>query len=211
MNKIFRDNGFEAYLVGGAVRDILLGKKASDWDVASNAKPEDVIRIFNKVIPTGIEHGTVTVHFMQNEIEVTTYRIDENYNDGRHPDSVTYTSDITKDIVFRFSKKLGIVDADDMGGSPVYISVEDLHTLPQTDTEAAKKKKFSEKGVYYNIPSKAVVRLTDSSASTIASKECEIAQFGKTELLSDALFNKKNTTKVSFFQTTGGIKSIEGE
>ncbi|MBR6285478.1 MAG: DUF4831 family protein [Bacteroidaceae bacterium] len=129
----------------------------------------------------------------------------------KHTFYVVPTSDITKDIVFRFSKKLGIVDADDMGGSPVYISVEDLHTLPQTDTEAAKKKKFSEKGVYYNIPSKAVVRLTDSSASTIASKECEIAQFGKTELLSDALFNKKNTTKVSFFQTTGGIKSIEGE
>jgi len=98
MNTIFRDNGFESYLVGGAVRDILLGKKASDWDVASNAKPEDVIRIFHKVIPTGIEHGTVTVHFLQKEIEVTTYRIDENYNDGRHPDSVTYTSDITQDL-----------------------------------------------------------------------------------------------------------------
>ncbi len=98
MNKIFRDNGFEAYLVGGAVRDILLGKKAADWDVASNAKPEDVMRIFHKVIPTGIEHGTVTVHFMQHEIEVTTYRIDDDYTDGRHPGSVTYTSDITQDL-----------------------------------------------------------------------------------------------------------------
>ena len=98
MNKIFRENGFEAYLVGGAVRDILLGKKAADWDVASNAKPEDVMRIFHKVIPTGIEHGTVTVHFMQHEIEVTTYRIDEDYTDGRHPGSVTYTSDITQDL-----------------------------------------------------------------------------------------------------------------
>ncbi len=98
MNRIFRDNGFEAYLVGGAVRDILLGKKAADWDVASNAKPEDVMHIFHKVIPTGIEHGTVTVHFMQHEIEVTTYRIDEDYTDGRHPGSVTYTSDITQDL-----------------------------------------------------------------------------------------------------------------
>ena len=98
MNELFRQNGFEAYLVGGAVRDTLLGKPASDWDVATNAKPEDVMRIFHKVIPTGIEHGTVTVHFMQHEIEVTTYRIDENYNDGRHPDSVKYTSDITEDL-----------------------------------------------------------------------------------------------------------------
>ena len=98
INALFRENGFEAYLVGGAVRDTLLGKPASDWDLATNAKPEDVIRIFRKVIPTGIEHGTVTVHFMQHEIEVTTYRIDEDYNDGRHPDSVKYTSDITEDL-----------------------------------------------------------------------------------------------------------------
>lgn len=98
MNRIFRDNGFEAYLVGGAVRDVLLGKKASDWDIATDAKPEDVMRIFHKVIPTGIDHGTVTVHFMKEEIEVTTYRIDADYTDGRHPGSVKYTSDITEDL-----------------------------------------------------------------------------------------------------------------
>ena len=68
MNEIFSANGYEAYLVGGAVRDIIRGKKASDWDIATNAKPEDVKRIFKKVIPTGIEHGTVTVHFMGAEI-----------------------------------------------------------------------------------------------------------------------------------------------
>ncbi len=98
MNAIFRENGFEAYLVGGAVRDMILGKKASDWDIATNAKPEDTMRIFHKVIPTGIEHGTVTVHFLKHEIEVTTYRIDADYSDGRHPGSVKYTSDITEDL-----------------------------------------------------------------------------------------------------------------
>ena len=62
LNEIFSQNGFEAYLVGGAVRDVLLGKEASDWDVTTNAKPDQVMKIFNKVIPTGIDHGTVTVH-----------------------------------------------------------------------------------------------------------------------------------------------------
>ena len=98
MNEIFSANGYEAYLVGGAVRDIIRGKKASDWDIATNAKPEDVKRIFKKVIPTGIEHGTVTVHFMGAEIEVTTYRTETDYSDGRHPDAVKYAATIEEDL-----------------------------------------------------------------------------------------------------------------
>lgn len=98
MNSVFEENGFEAFLVGGAVRDLIRGKAASDWDVATNATPEDVIRIFRRVIPTGIAHGTVTVHFMKNEIEVTTYRLEKDYTDGRHPDSVTYAAAIEEDL-----------------------------------------------------------------------------------------------------------------
>ena len=98
MNSIFAANGFEAYLVGGAVRDMLLGKPASDWDVTTNALPEDVMRMFHKVIPTGIAHGTVTVHFMQKEIEVTTYRTEAGYSDGRHPDSVSFTATLQDDL-----------------------------------------------------------------------------------------------------------------
>ena len=71
MNSVFEENGFEAYLVGGAVRDVLMGKIPSDYDVATNAEPAQVMKIFRKVIPTGIAHGTVTVHFMKSEIEVT--------------------------------------------------------------------------------------------------------------------------------------------
>ncbi|MBQ1949035.1 MAG: polynucleotide adenylyltransferase, partial [Treponema sp.] len=91
MNEIFEQNGFKAYLVGGAVRDTIMGKEAHDWDVTTNARPEDVMGIFHKVIPTGIAHGTVTVHFMKNEIEVTTFRTESDYSDGRHPDKVEYT------------------------------------------------------------------------------------------------------------------------
>lgn len=98
MNAFFEEKGFEAYLVGGAVRDFIRGKKPSDFDVATNAKPEDVVRIFRKVIPTGIEHGTVTVLFKGYEIEVTTYRLEKDYTDARHPDSVVYTNDITEDL-----------------------------------------------------------------------------------------------------------------
>lgn len=95
---IFNQNGFEAYLVGGAVRDIILKKPCSDWDVATNAKPEDVMRIFKFVVPTGIAHGTVTVHFMKQEIEVTTFRTESDYSDGRHPDKIEYAATIEEDL-----------------------------------------------------------------------------------------------------------------
>lgn len=96
--KVFADAGYEAYLVGGAVRDIFLSKPASDWDVATNATPQDVMRIFNFVVPTGIEHGTVTVHFKKHEIEVTTFRTETGYSDGRHPDQVNYAATIEEDL-----------------------------------------------------------------------------------------------------------------
>lgn len=97
-NKVFIDAGFKAYLVGGAVRDLFLNKEADDWDVATNATPQDVIRIFKFVVPTGIEHGTVTVHFMKNEIEVTTFRTESGYSDGRHPDKINYAATIEEDL-----------------------------------------------------------------------------------------------------------------
>lgn len=98
MNQIFNENGFKAYLVGGAVRDIFLKKQASDLDVATNATPQDVMRIFKFVVPTGFEHGTVTVHFMNQEIEVTTFRTESGYSDGRHPDSINYAATIEEDL-----------------------------------------------------------------------------------------------------------------
>lgn len=98
MNSFFEAAGFEAYLVGGALRDTIMGKEAHDWDVATNAKPEDVMRIFRRVIPTGIKHGTVTVHFMKRQIEVTTFRTESEYSDGRHPDKIEFASSIEEDL-----------------------------------------------------------------------------------------------------------------
>jgi tRNA nucleotidyltransferase/poly(A) polymerase len=98
MNRFFEEAGFEAYLVGGAVRDSLRGDFASDWDIATNARPEDVMKIFKKVIPTGIDHGTVTVHFMGRHIEVTTFRTETDYRDSRHPSSVQFNASLGEDL-----------------------------------------------------------------------------------------------------------------
>jgi putative nucleotidyltransferase with HDIG domain len=98
MDRIFAEAGFEAYLVGGAVRDTLLGARASDYDIATNAEPQDVIRLFRRVIPTGIQHGTVTVLFMGHRIEVTTFRSESGYTDSRHPDAVSFRGDIEDDL-----------------------------------------------------------------------------------------------------------------
>ena len=95
---LFNRRGKEVCLVGGAVRDILLGKKASDWDLATNADPEEVISFFKHVIPTGIKHGTVTVLFKGHSIEVTSYRTESDYSDGRHPDTVEYAATIEEDL-----------------------------------------------------------------------------------------------------------------
>lgn len=112
--EIFKKNGFKAYLVGGAVRDMIMKKKAHDWDVATDAKPSEVISMFKKVIPTGIAHGTVTVHFMKKEIEVTTFRSESEYSDGRHPDSVIFTSDLKSDLSRRdFTMNAIAISLDD--------------------------------------------------------------------------------------------------
>ncbi len=97
----FTKAGFKAYLVGGAVRDMIMKVPAHDWDVATNATPQDVIKLFKFVVPTGIEHGTVTVHFKGAEIEVTTFRTEAGYSDGRHPDSINYAATIEEDLARR--------------------------------------------------------------------------------------------------------------
>ena len=99
INVFFERAGFEAYLVGGAVRDMLMNKDVSDFDIATNAKPNQVMSIFKKVIPTGIEHGTVTVIFQGEHIEVTTFRTEKDYSDGRHPDNIEYAATIEE--IFR--------------------------------------------------------------------------------------------------------------
>lgn len=113
--------GYEAYVVGGCVRDSLLGRNPKDWDVCTNALPEEVLRVFKRfhVIKTGLQHGTVTVMVSHQPVEVTTFRIDGVYTDNRHPDSVNFVSRVEEDLARRdftinamaYNPTRGLVDA----------------------------------------------------------------------------------------------------
>lgn len=98
LSVFFTNNGFSVYLVGGAVRDRILGKKADDWDIATDATPEQVSRLFRRIIPTGIAHGTVTIPFREHLIECTTFRTEQGYSDGRRPDAIAYSASIVEDL-----------------------------------------------------------------------------------------------------------------
>jgi len=111
-------HGFEAYAVGGCVRDSLLGREADDWDITTSASPYEVKELFRRTIDTGIQHGTVTVMLDKEGFEVTTYRIDGEYEDGRHPKEVLFTKNLEEDLKRRdftinamaYNEQTGMVD-----------------------------------------------------------------------------------------------------
>lgn len=123
INKL-QQHGFEGYAVGGCVRDAMLSRVPQDWDITTSAKPEQVKALFKHTIDTGIQHGTVTVMLDHEGFEVTTYRIDGEYEDARHPKAVQFTSNLLEDLKRRdftinamaYNEKDGLVDAfDGMG------------------------------------------------------------------------------------------------
>lgn len=122
--KVIEEHGQAAYAVGGCVRDSILGKTPHDWDITTSAKPEEVKGWFKKTFDTGIEHGTVTVLMNNVGYEVTTYRVDGKYEDGRHPSEVTFTASLEEDLKRRdftinamaYNESQGLVDLfDGMG------------------------------------------------------------------------------------------------
>lgn len=119
---------------------------------------------------------------------------------------ITPNKEINKEVAFRFSKKLGVVANDDLAGEPVHISIKDLKT-PNVPQEEGKKKID---GVAYNVPGKAQVTLTKGK-TTLFNDELPITQFGTTEYLAPALFNKKSTIKIQFNPNTGGLVKVEKE
>ena len=98
-----REAGYDAYMVGGCVRDALLGREPHDWDVTTSADPEEILRTFEafRTIPTGLKHGTVSILIDRLTVEVTTFRTDGTYSDGRHPDRVTFTKNLADDLARR--------------------------------------------------------------------------------------------------------------
>lgn len=116
------EHDFEAYAVGGCIRDSILKRNPDDWDITTNALPEQVKELFKRTVDTGIRHGTVTVMIDKIGYEVTTYRIDGEYEDGRHPKSVEFSSDLLEDLKRRdftinamaYNDKTGL--RDEFGG-----------------------------------------------------------------------------------------------
>ena len=123
-----QQHGFEAYAVGGCVRDSILGRMPEDWDITTSAQPEEVKALFHRTIDTGIQHGTVTVRMSGESFEVTTYRVDGEYEDGRHPKEVTFTSRLEEDLQRRdftinamaYNERDGLID--------VFGGIEDLES-----------------------------------------------------------------------------------
>ena len=113
-----RQCGYEAYIVGGCVRDALLGRKPGDWDITTSALPAEVKKVFGRTVDTGLQHGTVTVMRDHVGYEITTYRIDGEYEDGRHPKEVAFTRELKEDLRRRdftinamaYSHETGLVD-----------------------------------------------------------------------------------------------------
>ena len=112
--------GYVAYAVGGCIRDAIIGRTPNDWDICTSATPDKVIEIFSdtEVIPTGLQHGTVTIILDHTPYEVTTFRIDGNYSDNRRPDDVKFTTNIIDDLSRRdftinamaYNPKTGLID-----------------------------------------------------------------------------------------------------
>ncbi|MBU5455512.1 CCA tRNA nucleotidyltransferase [Caproiciproducens sp. MSJ-32] len=117
INKFYKNN-FDAFIVGGCLRDLLLNINPKDYDIATSAKPEDTISLFNKTIPTGIKHGTVTVVINNNSYEVTTFRTEGDYLDNRHPSKIDFVTNIKEDLSRRdftvnalaYNDRLGLID-----------------------------------------------------------------------------------------------------
>lgn len=206
---VFEENGFKAYLVGGAVRDIFLNKKASDYDVATNATPQDVIKIFKFVIPTGIEHGTVTVHFMNNEIEVTTFRTESGYSDGRHPDSVNYAATIEEDLSRRdFTMNAIAVNLKDNSIVDPYGGIEDIKKK-LIKTVGDSKERFLEDGLRpvraIRFASKLNFKIEDNTFNSLS----DIKVLEKTASISVERFRDEFMKILASNKPSVGLKLLE--
>lgn len=123
---VIQDAGFEAYVVGGCVRDSVLGRKPQDWDITTSARPEQVKALFPRTIDTGLQHGTVTVMQEKEGFEVTTYRIDGEYEDSRHPKEVVFTPNLEEDLKRRDFTINAMAYNDEKGLIDIFGGMKDI-------------------------------------------------------------------------------------
>ncbi|MEA5082939.1 MAG: CCA tRNA nucleotidyltransferase [Lachnospiraceae bacterium] len=124
--KKLNENGFEGYIVGGCVRDSIMGIAPHDWDMATSATPQEVKSIFNHTVDTGIKHGTVTVVLNGENYEITTYRVEGDYKDCRHPSQVSFTRDLHEDLLRRDFTMNAIAYCQSEGYVDIFGGIDDI-------------------------------------------------------------------------------------
>ena len=210
ITETFRRHNFECFMVGGSVRDLLLGRDVHDFDFATNARPEQVMKLFRRVAPTGIKHGTVTLLIDDHTFEVTTYRNDGKYMDGRRPESVTFSDSLEEDVMRRDFTMNGL--AYDVQSEEVidYVGgIEDIEKgLIRTIGSAVDR--LSEDGLRSyracRLSSKLGFVIDEKTLSAITST-LEIANMVSAERIRDELLKLLETDKPSvgfeYMRTTG--------
>jgi tRNA nucleotidyltransferase (CCA-adding enzyme) len=175
-----RAHGKRGWLVGGCVRDLLMGRPQADWDLATDALPEEVIRIFPRTIPTGIDHGTVTVMVGKTPTEVTTLRGEGAYTDGRHPDAVHFVSEIERDLARRdFTVNAIAIDPIDLTIVDPFGGQKDLEARVLRAVGVARER-FEEDGLRVLRAARFVATLDfDLDPDTFAAIEPTLATFRK--------------------------------
>ena len=145
---ILQDAGHEAYCVGGAVRDSLMGFSPEDWDITTSAKPDETKRLFKdyKTVDTGLKHGTLTVIMDHKPYEITTFRIDGEYNDNRHPEDVVFTADLKNDLARRDFTVNALAYNYNIGMVDLYGGTEDIYNSI-IKTVGDPNKRFNEDGL----------------------------------------------------------------
>ncbi len=138
--RLIEENGYEAYIVGGCIRDMLMGREPHDWDITTSAKPEEIKKIFRRTYDTGIKHGTITVIINKDHYEVTTYRIEGDYADFRRPKQVDFVEDITLDLSRRDFTMNAIAYHPERGFIDPYCGIKDIENKCIRSVREAKER-----------------------------------------------------------------------
>jgi poly(A) polymerase/tRNA nucleotidyltransferase (CCA-adding enzyme) len=200
ITETFRKNHFECFMVGGSVRDLILGIEAYDFDFATNARPNDVMKLFRRVAPTGIKHGTVTLLIDGKSFEVTTFRSDGAYLDGRHPDAVAFSDSLEVDVMRRDFTMNGLAFDIESGEVIDYVGgIEDIgHKIVRTIGSATDR--LSEDGLRSyracRLASKLGFNIDDTTLAAIT-KTLDVSRLVSIERVRDEFVKLLQTEKPS--------------
>jgi len=211
----FNEKGFQCYLVGGCVRDLILEHDIYDYDFATDARPEEVMKMFKRVVPTGVKHGTVTVLIHGMEFEVTTFRADGKYIDGRRPEKVHFSDSLEEDVKRRDFTINGL--AYDLKENRVIDYVKGMEDLEKgiIRTLGDPMERFSEDGLRTHracrFASKLDFEIEKSTLEAIG-KTLNIAELVSVERVKDELMKLLGTTKpsvgIEYMRETGLLKVV---